>query len=90
MLFVNINYRVGPFGFLAGNRVQKDGDLNVGMLDQRAALEWVQQHISSVSEINGPVLHVVTSHVFFSLEGTPTGWLLLEPVQGLVVLPCIL
>jgi len=49
MVFVNINYRVGPFGFLSSGKVSNNGDLNVGMFDQRAALEWVQQHIASVS-----------------------------------------
>ncbi|KIJ32592.1 hypothetical protein M422DRAFT_265616 [Sphaerobolus stellatus SS14] len=45
MIYVNVNYRLGPYGFLASERVRKDGDLNVGLLDQRFALQWVQQHI---------------------------------------------
>lgn len=49
MIFININYRVGPFGFLSSEKVREDGDLNVGLLDQRQALEWVQDHISTVS-----------------------------------------
>ncbi|KIJ22548.1 hypothetical protein M422DRAFT_152036 [Sphaerobolus stellatus SS14] len=47
MIFVSINYRVGPFGFLASERIQKNGDLNAGLLDQRFALQWVQDHITS-------------------------------------------
>ncbi|KAF8515626.1 Alpha/Beta hydrolase protein, partial [Gautieria morchelliformis] len=43
---VNINYRVGPFGFLASEKVRQGGDLNAGLLDQRQALEWVQEHIA--------------------------------------------
>ncbi|KAF8462305.1 Alpha/Beta hydrolase protein [Kalaharituber pfeilii] len=39
------NYRLGLFGFLAGDQVRRDGDLNVGLLDQQFALPWVQQHI---------------------------------------------
>ena len=35
IVFVEINYRVGAFGFLAGQEVSKDGHLNVGLLDQR-------------------------------------------------------
>ncbi|KAF8588168.1 triacylglycerol lipase-like protein [Ramaria rubella] len=46
MVFVNINYRVGPFGFLSSEKVRENGDLNVGLLDQRFALEWVQEHIT--------------------------------------------
>ena len=39
-------YRLNLLGFLAGRAVQEDGNLNAGLLDQRAALEWVQRHIS--------------------------------------------
>ncbi|KAL2357403.1 triacylglycerol lipase-like protein [Cryomyces antarcticus] len=46
MVVVNFNYRVGPFGFLASEKVRKNGDLNVGLLDQRKALQWVKQYIS--------------------------------------------
>lgn len=46
MVFVGINYRVGPFGFLASEKVQKDGDLNAGFLDERFALQWVQSFIT--------------------------------------------
>ncbi|TVY86917.1 Lipase, partial [Lachnellula willkommii] len=42
---VTINYRVGPWGFLASREVQQNGDLNAGLLDQRQALHWVQEHI---------------------------------------------
>ena len=40
------NYRLGLFGFLAGEEVHKDGDLNAGLLDQQFALKWVQKHIA--------------------------------------------
>ena len=39
-------YRLNLLGFLAGRAVQEDGNLNAGLLDQRAALEWIQRHIS--------------------------------------------
>lgn len=48
IVFVNFNYRVGSWGFLAGEKVRQDGDLNAGLLDQRKALEWVQAHIKQV------------------------------------------
>ena len=48
VIVVNFNYRAGPFGFLAGEKVRSNGDLNVGLLDQRKALQWVQKHISKV------------------------------------------
>ena len=40
-----INYRLGALGFLAGPEVEKDGDLNAGLLDQRLALQWIQDNI---------------------------------------------
>ncbi|TVY40447.1 Lipase [Lachnellula subtilissima] len=42
---VTINYRVGPWGFLASREVKENGHLNAGLLDQRRALHWVQEHI---------------------------------------------
>lgn len=43
---VSITYRLNLLGFLGGPTVAADGDLNAGLLDQRAGLEWVQRHIS--------------------------------------------
>lgn len=40
---VTINYRVGPEGFL----YLADGDANLGLLDQVAALEWVRENIAA-------------------------------------------
>ncbi|RFN54486.1 carboxylesterase family protein [Fusarium flagelliforme] len=45
LIFVALNYRLGALGFLPGSDVQKDGDLNAGLLDQRLALQWVQDNI---------------------------------------------
>ncbi|RKF63120.1 Acetylcholinesterase [Erysiphe neolycopersici] len=45
IVVVTFNYRVGLFGFLASEEIRKDGDLNVGLLDQRKVLEWTQKHI---------------------------------------------
>lgn len=47
IVVVNFNYRVGPYGFLAGNEVvaNKSLSLNNGLKDQRQAFKWVQQHI---------------------------------------------
>ncbi|KAM0434626.1 hypothetical protein ACHAPT_003724 [Fusarium lateritium] len=56
IIFVNFNYRVGLFGFLAGKDVKEDGDLNVGLLDQRLLLKWLQEHIS---KFGGDPDHVV-------------------------------
>ncbi|KAJ6588190.1 Alpha/Beta hydrolase protein [Mycena capillaripes] len=47
VIAVAVQYRLGVFGFLAGQDVKSSGDLNSGLLDQEFALQWVQQHISS-------------------------------------------
>ncbi|KAL0259593.1 hypothetical protein SLS55_005330 [Diplodia seriata] len=47
LIYVEVQYRLGAFGFLAGSEVKENGDLNVGLLDQRAALDWVQRHIKA-------------------------------------------
>ncbi|KAF8161671.1 Alpha/Beta hydrolase protein [Crassisporium funariophilum] len=43
---VVIQYRLGLFGFMPGEKVKEGGALNAGLLDQQFALRWVQQHIS--------------------------------------------
>ncbi|KAH8752354.1 Alpha/Beta hydrolase protein [Hyaloscypha sp. PMI_1271] len=45
IVIVTFNYRVGVQGFLTSQEVKADGDLNVGLLDQRKVLEWIQQYI---------------------------------------------
>ncbi|KAL2844384.1 alpha/beta-hydrolase [Aspergillus pseudodeflectus] len=44
-VYVAINYRLGAFGWLSGSAIQRNGTANSGLLDQRFALEWVQQYI---------------------------------------------
>lgn len=47
VIYVAINYRVGGFGFLAGQELQADGSTNLGLRDQRLALQWVQDNIAA-------------------------------------------
>lgn len=51
VVLVSINYRVGPMGFFAHPELSKENDKNAsgnyGLLDQIAALKWVQQNIAS-------------------------------------------
>lgn len=42
---VSIQYRLGAFGFLAGDEVYRRGEVNAGILDQQFALKWVQANI---------------------------------------------
>lgn len=46
IVFVAISYRVGGFGFMPGKEILADGASNLGLLDQRAALEWVADNIA--------------------------------------------
>ncbi|KAI1639824.1 Alpha/Beta hydrolase protein [Biscogniauxia mediterranea] len=43
---VEIQYRLGAFGYLASADIKEKGQLNSGLLDQRFALQWVQKHIA--------------------------------------------
>ncbi|GAB7364193.1 hypothetical protein MBLNU230_g4744t1 [Neophaeotheca triangularis] len=47
MIYVSVNYRVGGFGFLAGQDLADEGNTNLGLRDQRLALEWVQDNIAA-------------------------------------------
>ncbi|KAK1215449.1 hypothetical protein PQX77_021932 [Marasmius sp. AFHP31] len=45
VIYVALNYRTGVFGFPPGTASAKAGALNLGLKDQRLALEWVQENI---------------------------------------------
>ncbi|KAL0635255.1 hypothetical protein Q9L58_005821 [Maublancomyces gigas] len=44
---VSLNYRTGGFGFLFGKDIMNSGNTNLGLRDQRLALEWIQQNIKA-------------------------------------------
>ncbi|MCH7909157.1 MAG: carboxylesterase family protein [Candidatus Hydrogenedentes bacterium] len=50
VVLVTINYRLGPFGYLAHPELSKESERgvsgNYGFLDQLAALKWVQRNIA--------------------------------------------
>lgn len=52
IVMVSFSYRVGLYGFLASENVRANGDLNVGLLDQRKAMQWVQRYISQASNLS--------------------------------------
>ncbi|KAI5853303.1 Alpha/Beta hydrolase protein [Tricharina praecox] len=45
MIGVSINYRTAGFGFLYSQEVQNSGNANLGLKDQRVALQWIQKYI---------------------------------------------
>lgn len=46
-MFVSINYRVSALGFLHADELREEGNLNLGLYDQRLALHWVQENIAA-------------------------------------------
>ncbi|KAF7853263.1 hypothetical protein EAF04_010764 [Stromatinia cepivora] len=47
IIFVQVAYRVGGFGFLPGAEILADGSANLGLLDQRLGLQWVADNIAA-------------------------------------------
>ncbi|KAK7034717.1 hypothetical protein VNI00_012124 [Paramarasmius palmivorus] len=45
IIFVAMNYRLNIFGFALSEALRTNNSLNVGLKDQRLALEWVQKNI---------------------------------------------
>lgn len=45
LIYVSIQYRLAAFGFLSSPEIRENGAANAGLLDQRAALGWVQRNI---------------------------------------------
>jgi carboxylesterase type B len=52
IIYVTANYRANGFGFLAGKELQRDGSTNLGLRDQRAALQWVAENIEGMYYIS--------------------------------------
>ncbi|KAF7865728.1 hypothetical protein EAF04_005894 [Stromatinia cepivora] len=44
---VSFNYRSSIWGFITGRQVIGEGNTNIGLYDQRKALEWIQENIAS-------------------------------------------
>ncbi|KAF9535607.1 Alpha/Beta hydrolase protein [Crepidotus variabilis] len=47
VVYVAMNYRVSAWGFLASTEVQQAGEGNMGLQDQRLALQWIQKYITT-------------------------------------------
>ncbi|KAI9815832.1 MAG: hypothetical protein M1832_005246 [Thelocarpon impressellum] len=74
VIYVAMNYRLGAFGWLGGPTLQSNGTANVGLLDQRLALEWIRQNIHlfggdpervtvfGESAGGGSIMHHITSY----------------------------
>jgi carboxylesterase type B len=75
VIFVDLNYRLGALGWLAGPTLQAAGGVsNAGLYDQQLALEWVQKYIHlfggdpdrvtimGESAGGGSVMHQITAY----------------------------
>ncbi|KAI1806534.1 alpha/beta-hydrolase [Daldinia bambusicola] len=47
-IFIEGNYRLGAFGWLAGDYMQQVGQPNAGLYDQALLFEWVQEYVELV------------------------------------------
>jgi para-nitrobenzyl esterase len=83
VVVVNFNYRIGPFGFFAFPELTQESahhsSGNYALLDQIAALQWVQENIAAF----GGDPHQVT--IFGQSAGASSVWLLMQSplAQGL-------
>ncbi|WPH04316.1 Hypothetical protein R9X50_00720500 [Acrodontium crateriforme] len=74
VIYVAMNYRLGAFGWMSGPTFQENGTANVGLYDQRFALEWVQKNIAKFggdpkrvtvlgeSAGGGSIMHQITAY----------------------------
>lgn len=44
---ISINYRMAAFGFIYSKEIEETGNQNLGLRDQRLAMQWVHKHVSS-------------------------------------------
>lgn len=47
IIAVSFNYRVGIWGFLQNIGLLTEGSSNMGLLDQRLGLQWIQENIGA-------------------------------------------
>ncbi|OBR09222.1 Carboxylic ester hydrolase [Colletotrichum higginsianum IMI 349063] len=82
IVYVALNYRLGLFGFISGTEYEEQGGVsNIGLRDQRFALQWVQENIhlfggdpDNVTVLGesagaGSILHQLTA--YGSTSGAP-------------------
>jgi carboxylesterase type B len=47
IMVVSTQYRLGAWGYLAGKELRDEGSTNIGLRDQRRAMEWVAENIAA-------------------------------------------
>ncbi|GAA5824316.1 hypothetical protein JCM5353_007021 [Sporobolomyces roseus] len=74
IIFVSINYRVAAYGFLNSPALEKEGNQNLGLYDQRLAMHWVQENIGSFGGDKSKVTIWGESAGAFSVAGHLLGY----------------
>ncbi|KAK1970201.1 carboxylesterase [Colletotrichum sublineola] len=77
VVVVQVNYRVGMYGFLQSEEVRAGGSLNAGIRDMIKALEWVQ---TNIAKFGGNPEHVVLDGI--SAGGSAVGLLMAANTGG--------
>jgi len=67
VIYVSLNYRLGPLGFPQRQEADNRGALNLGLKDQLTALEWVRLHIGTFGGDKNEVLVVFRLSYFNSV-----------------------
>jgi acetylcholinesterase len=62
VIYVNLNYRLGPLGFPQGSEAAANNALNLGLQDQLTALEWLHLNINTFGGDGTKVLPKSISH----------------------------
>lgn len=47
VIFISVNFRAGPWGFLGGNAIGKEKSSNAAIWDAINAFKWIKKHISA-------------------------------------------
>jgi len=72
-IFVSINYRVAAYGFLNSPALEKEGNQNLGLYDQRLAMHWVQENIGSFGGDKSKVTIWGERYIWRSLQKLNSG-----------------
>ncbi|GAB2607478.1 carboxylesterase/lipase family protein [Spirosoma areae] len=85
---LTVNYRLGPFGFLAHPELTKESahkaSGNYGLMDQSAALNWVQQNIAAFGGDPGKVTIAGESAGSSSVSGLMASPLAKNLIHGVI------
>ncbi|EGF99065.1 lipase [Melampsora larici-populina 98AG31] len=93
-IWVSANWRSSVFGFLGGKEIAAADAGNLGLKDQRLALEWVQKHISKfggdpkrVTLYGSNLGGMAVSHQLVAFNGDSKGLFQNAILGGAVALP---